>query len=127
MVRVEQQTSSSRFFPERRTATRNSPMLLVIDAGNTNVTLAVFRGSELIAQWRLTTERARTGDEYGVQARNLFELAGIDVKEIDAIVIASVVPSLNETLQQVAEVYFELTPVFVDHNTNTGLKILYEP
>lgn len=102
-------------------------MLLVIDAGNTNVTLAVFRGKELIAQWRLTTERTRTSDEYGVQARDLFELSNIDCKAIDAIIIASVVPSLNETLKRVAEIYFQLTPVFVDHTTDTGLKILYEP
>ncbi len=102
-------------------------MLLVVDAGNTNITLAVFREKELIVQWRITTEPARTSDEYGVQARTLFELAGIDFKEIEAIVIASVVPSLNHTLKQLAEVYFELTPLFVDHTSDTGLKILYEP
>ena len=102
-------------------------MLLVIDAGNTNVTAAVFREEELIAQWRLITERTRTSDEYGVQVRSLFELAGLDVKDIDAIVIASVVPSLNETLKRAGEVYFQLTPLFVDHTTDTGLKILYEP
>ena len=102
-------------------------MLLVIDAGNTNITLGVFREAELIVQWRLTTDPVRTGDEYGVQARNLFELAGIDFKNIDAIIIASVVPSLNQTLTRVAEVYFELPPLFVDHTTDTGLKILYEP
>jgi len=102
-------------------------MLLVIDAGNTNITLGVFREEELIVQWRLTTDAVRTGDEYGVQARNLFELTGIDFKNIDAIIIASVVPSLNQTLTRVAEVYFELPPLFVDHTTDTGLKILYEP
>jgi len=102
-------------------------MLLVIDAGNTNITLGVFREEELIVQWRLTTDPVRTGDEYGVQARKLFELTGIDFKNIDAIIIASVVPSLNQTLTRVAEVYFELPPLFVDHTTDTGLKILYEP
>src|SRR5215217_515900 len=102
-------------------------MLLVIDAGNTNITLGVFREEELIVQWRLTTDPVRTGDEYGVQVRNLFELTGLDFKNIDAIIIASVVPSLNETLTRVAEVYFELPPVFVDHTTDTGLKILYQP
>jgi type III pantothenate kinase len=102
-------------------------MLLVIDAGNTNITVAVFRENELIAQWRLITEPARTSDEYGVQVRNLFELAGIDFKDIHAIIIASVVPSLNPTLKRIAEIYFELTPRFVDHTTDTGLKILYEP
>ena len=102
-------------------------MLLVIDAGNTNTSLGVFKGAELVAHWRLTTARSRTVDEYGVHARNLFELAGIDFKAISAIAIASVVPPLNYTLKTMAETYFHLTPLFVDHTTDAGLKILYEP
>jgi len=102
-------------------------MLLVIDVGNTNTSLGVYRGPELVAHWRLTTNRARTVDEYGVHARNLFELASLDFKAIDAIAIASVVPPLNYTLKTMAETYFHLTPLFVDHTTNTGLTILYEP
>ncbi len=102
-------------------------MLLVIDVGNTNTSLGVFRGSELVQHWRLTTALARTVDEYGVHARNLFELAGIDFKEIDAIALASVVPPLNYTLRRMSEVYFNLTPLFVDHTTDTGLTIRYEP
>jgi len=102
-------------------------MLLVIDVGNTNTSLGVYRGPELVAHWRLTTNRARTVDEYGVHARNLFQLAGLDFKAIDAIAIASVVPPLNYTLKTMAETYFHLTPLFVDHTTNTGLRILYEP
>ncbi|HJU94244.1 MAG TPA: type III pantothenate kinase, partial [Pyrinomonadaceae bacterium] len=73
-------------------------MLLVIDAGNTNVTLGVFRGSDLLAQWRLTTDHDRSSDEYGVQVQELFERTGIDLKEIDAVVIASVVPPVNPSL-----------------------------
>jgi len=102
-------------------------MLLVIDAGNTNTSLGVFRGEELVAHWRLTTARNRTVDEYGVHARNLFQLAGLDFKGIDAIAIASVVPPLNYTLKRMAEVYFQLTPLFVDHTTLPTLRILYEP
>jgi len=102
-------------------------MLLVIDAGNTNTSLGVFAGRELIAHWRLTTARSRTVDEYGVHARNLFELAELDFEAIDAIAIASVVPPLNYTLKTMAETYFHLTPMFVDHSTDTGLEILYEP
>jgi type III pantothenate kinase len=102
-------------------------MLLVIDAGNTNTSLGVYRGEELVAHWRLTTARNRTVDEYGVHARNLFQLAGLDFKAIDAIAIASVVPPLNYTLKRMAEVYFQLTPLFVDHATLPTLKILYEP
>ncbi len=102
-------------------------MLLVIDVGNTNTSLGVFRESELVAHWRLTTNRARTVDEYGVHARNLFEFAGLDFKAINAIAIASVVPPLNYTLKTMAETYFNLSPVFVDSETDTGLTILYEP
>ena len=102
-------------------------MLLVIDIGNTNTSLGVFDGDNLVAHWRLTTERARTVDEWGVLARNLFALTGFDFKSIDAIAIASVVPPLNFTLKRMAESYFQLTPLFIDHTVDTGLKILYEP
>src|SRR2546423_7664810 len=102
-------------------------MLLVIDIGNTNTSLGVFDGESLVAHWRLTTERARTVDEWGVLARNLFALTGFDFKSIDAIAIASVVPPLHFTLKRMAETYFQLTPLFIDHTVETGLKILYKP
>ncbi|HJP93629.1 MAG TPA: type III pantothenate kinase [Pyrinomonadaceae bacterium] len=102
-------------------------MLLVIDAGNTNVSLAVYRDVDLVIQWRLSTDQNRTSDEYGVQIRDLFEFAGIDSKAVDAVAVASVVPALNQTLRRMVEVYFTLTPLFIDHTTDTGLKILYEP
>ena len=102
-------------------------MLLVIDVGNTNTSLGVFEGERLAYHWRLTTERARTSDEYGVHARNLFALAGLDFKEITAVAIASVVPQLNHTLKRMSEVYFQLSPLFIDHTSDTGLTILYDP
>src|SRR2546426_12558135 len=102
-------------------------MLLVIDIGNTNTSLGVFDGDTLVTHWRLTTARSRTVDEWGVHARNLFALAELDFKAIDAIAIASVVPPLNFTLKRMAEVYFRLTPLFVDHLTDTGVPILYQP
>ena len=102
-------------------------MLLVIDIGNTNTSLGVFDGENLVAKWRLTTARERTGDEWGVHTRNLFALAGLDFKSIDAIAIASVVPPLNFTLKRMAEVYFQVTPLFIDHTIDTGVPILYQP
>lgn len=102
-------------------------MLFVIDVGNTNTSLGVYEGERLLAHWRLTTARARTVDEYGVHARNLFALAGIDFQTINAIAIASVVPPLNYTLKRMAEVYFHLTPLFIDHALDTGVELLYDP
>src|SRR5687768_4284687 len=101
-------------------------MLLVIDAGNTNVKLGVFRGADLVAQWRLAIDRQKSGDEYGAEVRNLFEHDRLDLKEIEGIAICSVVPPLDPALKLMSEVEFELTPLFVDHTTDTGLKILYD-
>src|SRR4051812_652294 len=102
-------------------------MLLVMDVGNTNTSLGVYQGEELVQHWRLSTLRSRTVDEYGVHARNLFQIAGIGVESIDAVAIASVVPPLNFTLKRMSEVYFGLTPLFIDHSTHTDLPILYDP
>jgi type III pantothenate kinase len=102
-------------------------MLLVIDVGNTNTSLGVYDGTELVRHWRLSTLRSRTVDEYGVHARNLFALADIDAKAITAVAIASVVPPLNFTLKRMSEVYFGLSPLFIDHSIATGVPILYDP
>ena len=101
-------------------------MLLAIDAGNTNITLGLFREQELIAQWRLLTERERSGDEYEADMLDVFERAGIDRKEVKGIAVASVVPQLDQALKQVAASFF-VEPLFVDHMTDTGLKLLYHP
>jgi type III pantothenate kinase len=102
-------------------------MLLVIDVGNTNTSLGVYEGEELVQHWRLTTVRGRTVDEYGVYARNLFEFAGIDYRAVRGIAVASVVPPLNFVLRRMSELYFGHSPLFIDHMTETGVHILYEP
>jgi type III pantothenate kinase len=101
-------------------------MLLAIDAGNTNITLGLFRDEELISEWRLLTDRERSSDEYGADVGELFESAGIDRRNIDGVAIASVVPQLDQALRQMCEDYLELTPLFVNYTTDTGLKILYD-
>jgi len=101
-------------------------MLLVIDAGNSNLTLGVFRGAELLAQWRLVTNRDQSAAQYGLEIRELFEQAGVEGKNIEGIAIASVVPQLDHALAEIAANEFGVTPLFVDHTTDTGLKILYD-
>src|ERR1051326_261995 len=101
-------------------------MLLVIDAGNSNLTLGVFRGAELLAQWRLLTNRDRSAAQYGLEIKELFEHAGVEVKNIEGIAIASVVPQLDHALAEIAANDFGVTPLFVDHTTDTGLKLLYD-
>jgi len=101
-------------------------MLLVIDAGNTNITLGVFDGEDLIAQWRMVTDHDKGSDEYAADLRNLFAGSHIDLGKIDAVSIASVVPPLDQTLTLMVQACFRLTPLFVNHTLETGLKILYD-
>lgn len=101
-------------------------MLLVIDVGNTNTVLGVFQGQDLRAQWRLTTNRAQTADEYGILIRNLFNLDGLQPGEISGIMVASVVPPLNSLLEEMAEKYFHLRAVFLEPGVRTGMAIHYD-
>jgi type III pantothenate kinase len=101
-------------------------MLLVLDAGNSNITLGVFRDAELVAHWRLLTDREKNGDQYASEVRALFADARIELKTVAGIAIASVVPQLDHELEQMARIDFQLTPLFVNHTTDTGLKILYD-
>src|SRR5947209_16703515 len=101
-------------------------MLLTIDVGNTNSVLGVFRGEELIANWRLTTAREQTVDEYGVLTRNLFTLAQLDRDAIDGIIVSSVVPPVNSTLAEMSQRYFGLKALFVEPGVKTGMPVQYD-
>jgi len=101
-------------------------MLLAMDVGNTNTVLGVFAGKRLTAHWRLTTARDQTVDEYGILTRDLFTLAGIQPKGIEGVIIASVVPSLNATLLEMAERYFGLQALFVEPGTQAVMRVLYD-
>jgi type III pantothenate kinase len=102
-------------------------MLLVVDVGNTNTVLGLYEGEQLVRSWRLTTERQRTTDEYGILCRNLFDLADVRWDRITAIAIASVVPPLNHTLRRMSVVYFGVEPLFIDPATNSGMPVRYNP
>lgn len=101
-------------------------MLLVIDVGNTNIVLGIFKGKELMDQWRVSTNRLRTTDEYGVLIRNLFYLNGVNSDEIDAIIISSVVPPVMPTLERMCQRYFGLTPLVIGPGVKTGMDIKYD-
>ncbi|MGC1661290.1 MAG: type III pantothenate kinase [Candidatus Acidiferrales bacterium] len=101
-------------------------MLLTLDVGNTNTVVGVFRGKELIANWRLTTARDQTIDEYGILTRDLFTLAGLERREINGVIISSVVPPLNTTLAGMAQRYFDTKPLFVEPGIKTGMPVHYD-
>ena len=101
-------------------------MLLALDVGNTNITIGVFRGAELAAHWRLRTVHEQTADEWGILLRNLFALESLDNSAVDGIIVASVVPPLDSSLDLMAQRYFNTEPMFVTCRTDIGLGIRYD-
>ena len=99
-------------------------MLLAIDLGNTNTVFGVYDGERLTMHWRLSTQKNRTLDEYGILLRNLFALEKLDASRIHAVIIASVVPPLDAVLHDMVVSYFSIEPFFVTHE-NAGIPILY--
>jgi type III pantothenate kinase len=112
-------------------------MLLVIDVGNTNTVLGVYRlpstpdfaevrgAHELLAHWRVATIKTQTVDEYGVLFRNLFAMANLEIT-VQGIVISSVVPPLDATLREVCVRYFHTKPLFIGPGVKTGMPVHYD-
>lgn len=101
-------------------------MLLVIDVGNTNIVLGVFKGKELLDHWRISTNKLRTTDEYGVLIRDLFYLNDVNSEDIDSIIISSVVPPVMPTLERMCQRYFGLVPLIIGPGVKTGMDIKYD-
>lgn len=99
-------------------------MLLVLDVGNTNTTLGLYDGDQLTHSWRLTSERQRTVDEYGIMCRSLLNLCGLQSDSVTDIAVSSVVPPLDFTIYKMAEIYFGVQPLFINAlNAGMALRI----
>lgn len=98
-----------------------SSNLLVVDLGNTNIVLGVFRGDDLVNSWRLATQRERTADEYGILARQL--LGDALNTSLEGAIVASVVPPLNSAMTFMVRKYFGIEPLFVEPGIKTGVAI----
>ena len=101
-------------------------MLLAIDIGNTNIVFGVYEDKNIIDYWRINSDPHKTTDEYGILFREALKSANAGIKEIDHIIIASVVPPLTTLIQRMTERYFKVRAVMVDEHTKTGIKNCYE-
>lgn len=102
-------------------------MLLAIDIGNTNTTLGLFDGANLVADFRLRSERERTGDEYAALLSSLLAGRGLTSAAIDAVAMAYVVPPVGDALRGLAQKHLGIEPLIVSSDTDTGLTICYDP
>ena len=101
-------------------------MLLAIDVGNTNIVFGLYDDKNLIDYWRINSDHHKTADEYGLLFIEAIKSANALIKDIDAVIIASVVPLLSTTIRKMVERYFKVTPMFVDENSRTGIRICYK-
>jgi len=98
-------------------------MLLAIDIGNTDTTLGVFDGEELRATWHMATDIHRMADEYAALLFNLMHQQGLEIANIKAIALCSVVPPLISTFDELFQRYFHITPLVVGAGVKTGVRI----
>jgi len=102
-------------------------MILVLDVGNTNIKIGLFQGERLINSWRFATDLKRTSDEYGVAMESFFHHVDLSTADVNGIIMSSVVPSLNYTIEHMCNLYFPNREVMqVSSSLNTGIGIQYQ-
>lgn len=111
---------------ERRRSSWPAKLLLVIDVGNTHITIGVYQADKLLRTWRLHTNRHSTADELGVLITGLLRQATRQADEIQGICLASVVPALDGPLEQACRTYLHHLPVVVGAGAKLGIRNLYK-
>ena len=101
-------------------------MIFVIDVGNTNMTMGVFQGKKLEATFRIMTKTPRTSDEYGIMITQLLKNNGIEVTDIEGVIIASVVPDVMHSLTSSIIRYLKTKPLIVGPGVKSGIKVATE-
>jgi len=101
-------------------------MLLVIDVGNTNTVLGLYKGESLIRDWRIRTVINHTVDEYGMLILNLFSNGGVRSGEVKNVIISCVVPPMIDILEPLCMKYFGIHPLIVGPGVKTGMPIFYD-
>lgn len=101
-------------------------MLLVVDVGNTQTHFGAFNGDQLIEHWRFGTVRASTADELGAMMRNLLELRGVGLADIQGSIVSSTVPALEPEWGQMARRYLGHQMLTVGPGLKTGMALRYD-
>lgn len=101
-------------------------MILVVDVGNTNIVLGVYRDKTLVDYWRISTDKNKASDEYGILLYQCFQYKGIDIKDISDVIISSVVPNIMYSLEHATRKLFKIEPLVVGPGVKTGMNIKYD-
>lgn len=101
-------------------------MILCIDIGNTNIKYGVFEKNELVASFRVASKRSSTADEYGVIVKDLLASAGFVNAMPSGVIMSSVIPQLNYTMEHMCEYYLGKKPLVVGPGLKTGINLRVE-
>jgi type III pantothenate kinase len=101
-------------------------MLLVVDVGNTQTHFGTYRDGTLVEHWRFATVRDSTADELGAVLRNLLELRGIGLADLDASIVSSTVPQLRPEWESMAARYLDHEMLVVGPGMKTGMGLRYD-
>ena len=101
-------------------------MILALDIGNSNIKAALFEGLEQKTYFRISCDRNKSSDEYGVTLLSMLRHAGYSPKDVTGIVFSSVVPTINFTIEHMCRNYFGIEPMSVQPGIKTGINIKYE-
>lgn len=102
-------------------------MILLLDIGNSNIKIGAVFNDEIVKTWRIATDLSKTADEFGLVFIELLESISKKTEEVKGVIISSVAPSLNYTIEHMCEYYFDLKPIMVSHKINLGMNIIYSP
>lgn len=101
-------------------------MILLVDVGNTNIVLGVYKDKKYVASWRLSTDAKKTSDEYGIQVMQLFAQYNLNPYEVEGIIVSSVVPNIMYSLEHMLRKCFKMEPIIVGPGIKTGINIKYD-
>lgn len=101
-------------------------MLLAMDVGNTNIKMGIFNQNKLVDSFRVSTDSKRTGDEYGGMISSLLSRKGLSFSDIDGIIMSSVSPAMNYTLEHMCKFYVGIEPILIEPGIKTGINIKYD-
>lgn len=101
-------------------------MLLVIDIGNTNIVMGVYKDSKLVTFCRAETNKDKTADEIGMFIIQFLQYEQIQIKEIEDVIVSTVVPPIMYSFQRAIRKYLKLEPIIVGPGIKTGINIKYD-
>ncbi len=101
-------------------------MILLIDAGNTNIVLGLSKNDDYIASWRISTDANKTSDEYSIQIMQLFSQSNLNPEEVEGIIISSVVPNIMHSIENMVIKCFKKEPIVIGPGIKTGINIRYD-